>query len=63
MDAPYYTGDDDSEFGPAHEVCRECGACVCEDCDGHEVSCSYHPDFYERFEREVQPEEVSRVGD
>lgn len=46
MEDRNFTGDDTREFGPAHERCRECGCCVCEDCDGHAPNCSHHPNFY-----------------
>jgi hypothetical protein len=60
MDAPCYNGDDTREFGPEHHLCRECGACVCEDCDGHALNCSHHESFYEPDVRDVEPDEVSK---
>jgi hypothetical protein len=57
MESRAYTGDDDREFGPAHIECRECGACTCEDCDGHEMNCSYHPDAFEPRGCDVEPAE------
>ena len=38
---------DPREFGPQHSMCRECGECTCDDCDGHAVSCTFHVDFFE----------------
>jgi hypothetical protein len=53
--------DDTREFGPAHDICRECGVCLCSDCDAdHDMSCSHHSEFYEPDVRDVEPDEVSK---
>ena len=45
MEDRNYTGDDNREFGPPRDICTECGSDI-ED-DGHDVTCSYHADFFE----------------
>jgi len=49
---------DPREFGPQHSMCRECLECTCDDCDGHSVACSHHPEFFNAPVREIEPEEV-----
>jgi hypothetical protein len=60
MEDNHYTGDDTREFGPRHQACHECGACVCPDCDGHDDRCSYSPNYYEPPVREIESDEVTR---
>lgn len=53
LEDPAHTGDDAREFGPAHDVCEHCGGDLVD--EGHEPSCEWHPDFYERPVPEVEP--------
>lgn len=50
----------DDDYEP-RDLCQECERDV--DAQGHAVNCSYHPQFWDRPEREVEADEDCGVGE